>query len=118
MVVRDNQTQKAQIKAMSDAITTGAANTAILFAQTNAMVPVINSIGMRVNNLDKQTATIIQVVTPVNKNGFQGRKSSFTPNAYLAELAFYKNLSPSEQSEYLNMSKEAKRTKYSSLKSI
>jgi hypothetical protein len=116
MVMLDNRAQKVHLNAINDSLNICAANTAVLFVQTNAMTPIINQIGMRVNNLDNQTANILQLVTPVSKSGFQGCKSNFTPNGYSAELAFFKTLSSADKSDYLNMSKEAKRIKYSARK--
>lgn len=113
----NSHAQKEQIKVLNDSLNNYAANTASLLTQTNAIVPIINNIGMRMNNLDKQTTTVVQMITLPNKMGFQGRKSSFTPTGYVAELAFFKTLSHPDQIAYLNMTKEAKRAKYSTLKS-
>lgn len=73
----------------------------------------VNTLGSRVSALDKQIAVFIAV--PQVKNGFQD-KEKYVPINYLAELELFKSLSPSDQHEYLNMSKEAKRDKYPVLK--
>jgi hypothetical protein len=84
----------------------------IMASRTNQISTSLDQLGLRVSDLDHKAYTL---VTPsLTKSGFQG-KDRFISINYLAELELFKSLSPADQSDYLNMSKDAKRTKYPAL---
>lgn len=91
--------------------------TDILLDQSNKIVDNVNSMSIdldRLNNrIPKRVLPSISWEKP--KSDFRG-KDGFTPSAYTAELAFFKTLPATEQFVYLNMSRDEKRAKYSSLK--
>jgi hypothetical protein len=116
-IINNDKQQQKQLNEQANKLNEYSNNLSSLISQTNTMVPIINNLGVRVNNLDKQTTNVIEMITVPTKNSFQVRKYNFTPSSYAAELEFFKTLSPSDQINYLNMSKEAKRLKYSTPKS-
>lgn len=116
-IINNNKQQRKQLDEQAAKLNECSNNLSSLLTQTNAMVPVINNLGVRVNDLDKQTTSVVQMITLPTKNNFQVRKYNFTPSSYAAELEFFKALSPSDQIDYLNMPKEVKRLKYSTPKS-
>lgn len=116
-IINNDKQQQKQLNEQTNKLNEYSNNLSSLVSQTNNMVPVINNLGVRVNELDKQTTNVIEMITVPTKNSFQVRKYNFTPTSYAAELEFFKTLSPSDQIDYLNMPKEAKRLKYSTPKS-
>lgn len=104
MIEQRKQIAKANIDMQSYVTQLG-----VMASRTNQISTSLDQLGLRVSDLDHKSYTL---VTPsLTKSGFQGKERFISIN-YLAELELFKSLSPADQSDYLIMSKDAKRTKY------
>lgn len=82
-----------------------------LLSNINLTNAAVNQLGTRIATLDKQSYNSLIPISLSSLETFRG-KDHLVSGGYLNELELFKSLSPMDQHNYINMSREQKQSKY------